>query len=73
MGNPKWSRILAESLEQYVGEAAKNEIMAGCEQLAEPDEKARAQWIKQAMEKLETIASEWGQSVEELIESVGNA
>lgn len=53
MGNPSWSERLSDSLSRYVGETGKKAVMEGCNILQGPDERARAEWMTQAMDKLD--------------------
>lgn len=53
MGNPLWAGKLSESIERYLGKAIMSEIMAGSGEFEALDEKARAGWVKEAMDKLD--------------------
>ncbi|MFC1475640.1 DUF6144 family protein [Candidatus Zixiibacteriota bacterium] len=53
MGNPEWPHKMTKALGEHLEKGAVEEIMAGSEQLAEMDEKARAAWMTGAMDKID--------------------
>ena len=58
MGNSEWPQRMTDSLKRNVGETEAGRILDGCEKLATMDEKGRAEWMTQAMEKLDSYVAD---------------
>jgi len=54
MGNAEWPQRMSDSLKRNVGEKEAELIIEGCDKLCEMDEKNRAKWMAQAMDRLDS-------------------
>jgi effector-binding domain-containing protein len=55
----EWDRLLAEGVEKTLGAAARQQVMAGIEQIApESPLEAYAEWIRGAMERLDSLTDD---------------
>ena len=55
MGNPDWTNKLNESLIKITDESVRKEVMEGSENLNNLNEKGKANWVKQALDKLDRL------------------
>lgn len=55
MGNPDWTNKLNESLIKITDESVQKEVMEGSENLNNLNEKEKANWVKQALDKLDRL------------------
>ncbi len=55
MGNPNWGKKLKDSLDEFVGEEVRQEIMAGSEALTDSHEKIRTEWVRQMLSRMDRL------------------
>ncbi len=58
MGNPNWVEKLNESLVYYTDESVREFVMEGSENLHNLNEIEKANWVKQALDKLDQLVPE---------------